>query len=171
MKKTVIVNGKAKRIEFSYAVGETISLSNTEVKKPWGRVTERVTVSKLTFTINGKTYEGTRTFKVAGGPYSETFEFDGNSFASHKKAIEYILNNIEMSETTIYKEGFNAGFMQLRQIDVEAATKELWQALGINNRNTFAAYKFGRIEPKASQAVAVELVFRKYGVTTNIWGK
>ena len=70
-----------------------------------------------------------------------------------------------------YKEGFNAGFMQLRQIDVEAATKELWQALGINNRNTFAAYKFGRIEPKASQAVAVELVFRKYGVTTNIWGK
>ena len=77
MKKTVIVNGKAKRIEFSYAVGETISLSNTEVKKPWGRVTERVTVSKLTFTINGKTYEGTRTFKVAGGPYSETFEFDG----------------------------------------------------------------------------------------------
>lgn len=88
-------NGKARRIEFSYAVGETISLSNTEVKKPWGRVTERVTVSKLTFTINGKTYEGTRTFKVAGGPYSETFEFDGNSFASHKQAIEYILNNIE----------------------------------------------------------------------------
>ena len=76
-----------------------------------------------------------------------------------------------MSETTIYKEGFNAGFMQLRQIDVEAATKELWQALRINNRNTFAAYKFGRIEPKASQAVAVEWVFRKYGVTTNIWGK
>ena len=76
-----------------------------------------------------------------------------------------------MSETTIYKEGFNAGFMQLRQIDVEAATKEFWQALGINNGNTFAAYKFGRIEPKASQAVAVELVFRNYGVTTNIWGE
>lgn len=98
MKKTAIVNGKARRIEFSYAVGETISLSNTEVKKPWGLVTERVTVSKLTFTINGKTYEGTRTFKVAVGPYcpySETFEFDGNSFASHKQAIEYILNNIE----------------------------------------------------------------------------
>ena len=87
MKKTVIVNGKARRIEFSYAVGETISLSNTEIKKPWGRVTERVTVSKLTFTINGKTYEGKRTFKVAGGPYSETFEFDGNSFASHKKFL------------------------------------------------------------------------------------
>lgn len=91
MKKTVIVNGKAKRIEFSYAVGETISLSNNEVRKPWGRVTERVTVSKLTFTIDGKTYEGTRTFKVAGGPYSETFEFDGNSFASHKKQLNTYL--------------------------------------------------------------------------------
>lgn len=95
MKKTVTVNSKSRRIEFSYDVGPTISLTNQEVKRPWGRVTERVTVSKLTFTINGKTYEGTRTFKVAGGPYSETFEFYGNSFASHKKAIEYILNNIE----------------------------------------------------------------------------
>ena len=91
MKKTVIVNGKAKRIEFSYAIGETISLSNNEVIKPWGRVTERVTVSKLTFTINGKTYEGTRTFKVAGGPYSETFEFDGNSFASINKQLNTYL--------------------------------------------------------------------------------
>ena len=36
MKKTAIVNGKARRIEFSYAVGETISLSNTEVRKALG---------------------------------------------------------------------------------------------------------------------------------------
>lgn len=76
-----------------------------------------------------------------------------------------------MSEITIYKEGFNAGYMQLRQIDVEAATFELWLALGVNNRNSFAAYRYGKTEPKASQAVAVELVFRKYGVTMNIWGK
>lgn len=76
-----------------------------------------------------------------------------------------------MSEPTVYKEGFNAGFMQLRQIDVEAATRDLWEALGVKNRNSFAAYKSGKVEPKASQAVAVELVFRKYGVTTNIWGK
>ena len=76
-----------------------------------------------------------------------------------------------MSETTIYKEGFNAGFMQLSQLDVEAATKDLWLALGINNRNSFANYPYGKKEPKASQAVAVELVFRKYSVTNNIWGK
>ena len=95
MKKTVIVNSKARRIEFSYAVGETISLTNHEVKTPYGRVPERVIVSKIFFTIDRKTYEGTHTLKASGGRHSETFEFDGNSFASHKKAIEYILNNIE----------------------------------------------------------------------------
>lgn len=74
-------------------------------------------------------------------------------------------------EETIYKEGFNAGYVQLQVKDLEAATKDLWTALGINNRNSFAHYKSGKIETKASQAVAVELTFRKYGVTRNIWGK
>lgn len=70
-----------------------------------------------------------------------------------------------------YKDGFNAGYIQLRQMDVEDATTELWEALGINNRNSFTQYKTGKIEPKASQAAAVEAVFKKYGVTKNIWGK
>lgn len=75
-----------------------------------------------------------------------------------------------MTETD-YKEGFNAGYLQLRQMDVENATSDLWEALGINNRNSFTQYKTGKIEPKASQAAAVEAVFKKYGVTANIWGK
>lgn len=91
MKKTVIVNGKAKRIEFSYAVGETISLSNTEVKKPWGRVTERVTVSKLTFTINGKTYEGTRTFKVAAALIRKPSSSTGIALLPIKKQLNTYL--------------------------------------------------------------------------------
>lgn len=73
--------------------------------------------------------------------------------------------------TTPYREGFNAGFMQLRQIDVKEATADLWEALGINNRNTFSLYRRGLREPSASQAVSVELVFRRYGITSNIWGK
>jgi len=76
-----------------------------------------------------------------------------------------------MIETTIYKKGFNSGYMQLRLLDVEEATKNLWLALGINNRNSFADYRYGKKEPKASQAVAVELVFYKYSITNNIWGK
>lgn len=70
-----------------------------------------------------------------------------------------------------YKEGFNAGFVQLQVKDVKEATAELWEAIGINNRNSFSQYKNGEIEPKASQAVAIELVFKKYGITENIWGK
>lgn len=77
----------------------------------------------------------------------------------------------KMREIMIYKEGFRAGFQQLRQMDVEEATKELWEAIGINNRESFRYYLDGRIEPKASQAVAIELVFAKYGITENIWGK
>ena len=72
---------------------------------------------------------------------------------------------------TNYKDGFNAGFMQLRQIDVENATAELWEALGINNRNSFSQYRNGTIEPKASVVAAIETIFEKYGVTENIWGK
>ena len=68
-----------------------------------------------------------------------------------------------MGETTIYKEGFNAGYMQLRQMDVRQATKDLWAALGINNRNTFSFYRHGKREPSASQAVAIELTLGSTG--------
>jgi hypothetical protein len=76
-----------------------------------------------------------------------------------------------------YKEGFNAGYRQLQAyallngFDIKEATAELWEAIGINNRNSFSQYKNGEIEPKATQAAAVEVVFNKYGVTENIWGK
>ena len=72
---------------------------------------------------------------------------------------------------TVYNDGFNAGFVQLRIKDKRAATTELWAALGINNRVSFSQYLYGQIEPKASQAAAIENVLAKYGVTKNIWGK
>lgn len=93
MKKKVEFNGKPANVEFTYSYGEMISLSNKKVKRPWGTVPERIETRKALFNINGRTYEGTRTFKVAGGPYTEIFEFDGNKFYSHKKVIEYILKN------------------------------------------------------------------------------
>ncbi len=70
----------------------------------------------------------------------------------------------------IYKEGFNKGFQQLTVGNVKEATKKLWKALGISNRNSFYNYKSGKSEPSASQAVNIELVFREYGIT-EIWGK
>ena len=70
----------------------------------------------------------------------------------------------------IYKEGFNKGYLQLPVGKVKEATAQLWAALKINNRNSFHAYRYGKTEPTASQAVSIELVFREYGIT-EIWGK
>ena len=44
------------------------------------------------------------------------------------------------------------------------------EALGVRNRNSLADYASGRQEMKVTQAEAVESVFNRYGVTTNIWG-
>lgn len=64
--------------------------------------------------------------------------------------------------------GFLNGLKQLRMGDYKAAVREIKAALGINNRNSFYAYRDGKIEPKVTQAKAVEAVFNKYGIT-DIW--
>ena len=67
-------------------------------------------------------------------------------------------------------EGFRRGLLQLRVGDYNEARKELMTALGVNNRNSLADYASGRQEMKVTQAEAVEGVFNRYGVTSNIWG-
>ena len=75
-----------------------------------------------------------------------------------------------MTHTGGFK-GFEKGFRQLRQVDVEQATADLWKALGINNRSTFRLYRKGLREMKVSQAKNVREVFRSYGIPVkNIWG-
>ncbi len=70
-----------------------------------------------------------------------------------------------------YKNGFNSGYLQLRQIDVPEAKEKLLRALGVNNAVSFRNYRYGKVEPKAVQADAVEAVFKEYEITENIWGK
>ena len=53
--------------------------------------------------------------------------------------------------------GFLSGLNQLRVGDYKLAVTEIKAALGI------------KIEPKVTQAKAVEGVFNKYGITANIW--
>ena len=59
---------------------------------------------------------------------------------------------------------------QVKVGDYKEVVEELKKALGINNRNSFYAYRDGAIEPKVTQAEAVEGVFNSFGVTKNIWG-
>lgn len=77
---------------------------------------------------------------------------------------------IVLSDNKNKYRGFLNGLNQLQVGVYKDAVADLKLALGINNRNSFYAYRDGKIEPKATQAEAVEGVFNKYGVTTNIWG-
>lgn len=67
-------------------------------------------------------------------------------------------------------EGFRRGLMQVRMGDFAQVREELMAALGVRNRNSLADYASGRQEMKVTQAEAVEGVFNRYGVTSNIWG-
>jgi hypothetical protein len=79
-------------------------------------------------------------------------------------------------QISIYKEGFYkayrilTAYSILHNFDIKQVNKELWNALGIDNRVSFSQYKRGKIEPKASQAAAVEEVFKRYDIT-EVWGK
>lgn len=66
--------------------------------------------------------------------------------------------------------GFRRGLNQVRIGDYAEVREALMQALGIKNRNSLAAYVSGRQEMKITQAEAVEGVFNRFGVTSNIWG-
>ena len=68
------------------------------------------------------------------------------------------------------QQGFRSGLNQVKVGDYKEVVEELKKALGINNRNSFYAYRYGAIEPKVTQAEAVEGVFNRFGVTKNIWG-
>lgn len=68
------------------------------------------------------------------------------------------------------QQGFRNGLNQVKMGDYKKVVEELKKALGINNRNSFYAYRDGAIEPKVTQAEAVEGVFNRFGVTKDIWG-
>ncbi len=65
--------------------------------------------------------------------------------------------------------GFDRGFKQLRLCDVEAVRSEIMSALKIATNMSFLRRKSGVIEPKISEAKAIEAIFAKRGIT-DIWG-
>lgn len=69
-----------------------------------------------------------------------------------------------------YKEGFCRGWRQLRVEDTPEAKRRLQAALGVNNRVMWSRYLNGIIEPKASTACKVEMIFAYYQIA-DVWGK
>ena len=66
------------------------------------------------------------------------------------------------------KIGFLKGLGQVQEKDSTNIRTDLMEALGVASRMSLSNYSRGLIEPKVSQANAVEAVFNKYGIT-EIW--
>lgn len=77
---------------------------------------------------------------------------------------------LEKTEKNRKAEGFRRGLLQVKVGDYPNVRIELMKALGINNRNSLANYANGKIIMRVTQAEAVEGVFNRFGITSNIWG-
>lgn len=62
------------------------------------------------------------------------------------------------------KYSFEKAYLQVTQRDYKAVKSEIMQALNINNRASWKRRLTGEIEPKMSEAKAIEEVFAKYGI-------
>lgn len=73
-------------------------------------------------------------------------------------------------EENKFKEGFSRGWRKIRIEDVAEVKKRLYEVLDTEQRATWARYLNGSIEPKASVAYNIEMVFADYGIH-DVWGK
>lgn len=65
--------------------------------------------------------------------------------------------------------GFTKGLSQLKVCDVPAVKAEIMEALGITTNVSWINRRSGKIEPKISEALAIEEIFAKRGIT-DVWG-
>ena len=63
------------------------------------------------------------------------------------------------------------GYNQIRRCDEEQFRAEFMELFGIRTKQSFYNRLNGRPEPKMSEIAKINNLFRKYGVTTNIWGE
>lgn len=64
---------------------------------------------------------------------------------------------------------FKLGFSQVKRKDAKEVRERIMEALGLTTRASWYARLNGGVEPKVSEARAIEEVFTKYGIT-KVWG-
>lgn len=64
---------------------------------------------------------------------------------------------------------FQKGFSQVKQKDIKNVKRKIMSALGISTRPSWTARLNGVVEPKVSEAKAIEEVFAEYGIK-QVWG-
>ena len=77
--------------------------------------------------------------------------------------------NEKNSAMSIGQFSFKKGWSQVKTVDAPEVRKKLMVALGVNSRAGFCNRMRGDIEPKITEARAIENVFAEYGIT-DIWG-
>ena len=65
---------------------------------------------------------------------------------------------------------FNQGFMQVQKKDLPAVKQAIMEALKIGTRASWLSRLNGKVEPKVSEAEAIEKIFKQYGIT-KVWGE
>ena len=65
---------------------------------------------------------------------------------------------------------FKKGWNQLKHVDVEQVRNKLMAALGLTSTPPFYQRLNGKVEPKVTEAEAIEQIFAEYGVT-DVWGE
>lgn len=65
---------------------------------------------------------------------------------------------------------FKKAWSQVRQKDIEDVRNEIMAALALTTKPAFYNRLNGDVEPKVSEANAIEDIFNKYGIT-EIWGE
>lgn len=68
------------------------------------------------------------------------------------------------------RSSFLKGYNQVQRKDMASVRKEIMSALHFKDPQAFYARLHGKVEPKVSEAEAIETVFNRYGIT-EIWGK
>lgn len=117
MKKTVIVNGERRKVEFEYRVTDRL-ISRQKCRRydrRWGWIEVDTCYHEAVAVIDGVEYPSTRRWHTEGGRYSEQFSYNGHFFDSHKKLIEKILASANDTENTCTAPAPNAAEAKFRQ--------------------------------------------------------
>lgn len=65
---------------------------------------------------------------------------------------------------------FKKGISQVKLKDLRGVRAEIMSALGITSKMAYNQRLNGKIEPRVSEAEAIEKIFAKYGIK-NVWGE
>ena len=65
---------------------------------------------------------------------------------------------------------FKKGWNQLKRDNVKDCRKKIMEALGLTSRPPFYYRLNGKVEPKVTEAEAIERIFAEYGIT-EVWGE